>query len=62
MQLSPQEHHEACPTKGSINKVPRGSKPLRAYNIANSINKFSKKYISFYSLFKVRGLETKTIT
>jgi len=39
------------------NKFPEGRKTLRA--LQSSSNKFTNEYTCFYSLFKVRGLQTK---
>jgi len=36
-----------------------GANPYAHYYMESLTNKFTNKYIYFYSLFKVRGLETK---
>jgi len=45
--------------RGVGNKFPGGRESLRLLQHGNLITKFTNKYICFYSLFKVRGLETK---
>jgi len=46
---------------GGVKKYPEGREPLRyaLWNMESLINKFINKYICFYNVFNVKGLETK---
>jgi len=45
---------------GGVNKFPGGRvSPYAPYNLESLIIKDTNNYVCFYSLFEVRGLETK---
>jgi len=47
-------------TWGCVNKFPGGrASPYAPYNLESLIIKDTNNYVCFYSLFEVRGLETK---
>jgi len=47
------------PSRGESMNFLEGTSPYTSYNIVCLIIEFTSKYLCFYSLFKVRELETK---
>jgi len=51
-----------APAQRGLNKFPWGCEPFRTLQMESLVIKFPNKYTWFYSIFKVRGRQTRKIS